>query len=125
MFLKYFLFKKSLKKKKKLKMLLFGFLKKFLNILNVKIALFSLKKNFELINELVLHFGQITNVFYKNPLTGKSVYETTNHNISRFNSSLFFTFRGVGYNNAPKGKKKGRVKRKVLRKLFKLNKKID
>ena len=121
--LKYFQNRKSLKKNKAMRLLMARFLRKVLIIL-------KLKRVVVYIRGIPLFFELFLNMLYKplshvfvNPLTGVEVDETLKNHLTLNIYKVFFNkVKPFGYQ---KTRKKGRVKRKIRRKLVKLNKVID
>lgn len=121
--LRYFQNRKSLKKNKAMRLLMARFLRKVLIIL-------KLKRVVVYIRGIPLYFELFLNMLYRplshvftNPLTGSEIDETLkNHLVFNVHKIFFHKIKPFGYQ---KTRKKGRVKRKIRRKLVKLNKVID
>ena len=123
LFIKYFEFKKSLKKKKLLKLLLLKYLRKMFLILKLKNFNLFIKSSGFFLNEFLTLLLQPSGKTFKNPLTQKNF-----NDVSQLSNQ--FTFSYIFFLNTKsfsflKLKKKGRVKRKIQRKLIKLNTIID
>ena len=123
MFLKYFEYKKSLKKKKLLKYLLIKYLRKFILIVKLKNFNFFFKSSVYFLTEFFsILFKPLKKKFF-NPLTSKLMADDKQ---KKANFSVFFIYflNTVNFSFL-KTRKKGRIKRKILRKLVKLNNLID
>ena len=121
--LKYFNHKRALKKNKSMKLLMMRFLRKLLLILKLKNIVLHSKG-------LPLFFETLINMLYQpiahpfqNPLTSKTITEVKNKPRDLKISELVFTHsKPYGF---MKLKKKGRVKRKVRRRVMKANWVVD
>ena len=123
MFLKYFEFKKPLKKKKFLKILMIKYLRKFFIIVKLNQFDIYFKSFAHSLNEFFNFFLQPLGKPFNNPLTKRVVNDITTSEIA-FKFFYFFFINNKSFTYL-KQKKKGRVKRKILRKLIKLNKVVD
>jgi hypothetical protein len=121
--IKYFNHKRSLKKNKSMKLLIMRFLRKLLLILKLKTVILHSKG-------LPLFFEILINMLYQpiahpflNPLTKKTITEVKNKPRDLKISEVTFT------NSKPYGsmklKKRGRIKRKVRRRVMKANWVVD
>ena len=123
LFLKYFNRKRSLKKNKSMKLLMMRFLRKMLLVLKLK-NLILRSKGVPLFFETLLNmlYQPIAHPF-KNPLTEKVIAEVKKRPRDLNISELTFTHpKPYG---SMKSKKRGRIKRKVRRKVMKVNRVID
>ena len=121
--LKYFQRKKSLKKNKSMKLLMARFLRKILLVLGARHLTLRLK-GIPLFIDILLNmlFRPLSHLF-TDPFTGNQVDEIQNTKGALNIATIVITkHRPFGYQ---KQKKKGRVKRKIRRKLTRLNSVID
>ena len=129
LFIRYFQGKKSLKKSKALKYLMARFLRKMLLVLNLE-SVGVITKG------VPVHLDQLLTAIFKplshpftNPLTGETINEsdsTTRHKPKRGNVGISsITFLAPKPFSYQKTRKRGRIKRKIQRKLVRLNKVID
>ena len=123
LFIKYFEFKKSLKRKKLLKLLLLKYLRKMFLVLKLKHFNLFIKSAGFFLNEFLTLLLQPSGKSFINPLTTKS-FSDVSHSANQFNFSYVFFLNTKSFSFL-KLKKKGRVKRKIQRKLIKLNTIID
>jgi len=114
-FLKFFEKKKSLKKTKTLKLLLARYLRKFLVLLNIKNKILIVKKNptslleiISLINSPIIHK-------FNSPFSDKIIDDSQNVK-TVFNASYCIFMKTLDFSKN-KQKKRGRVKRKITRKI--------
>jgi len=123
LFLKFFQNKKSLKKNKLFKLLLTKYLRKLLIITNIKNVYLYIKKTpthiYEICNLLI---SPLPKPFF-NPLKGVNVVESENkhHN---FNIMYMF-FQKTKSFTSMKVCRKGRLKRKIQKRIIKLNQTKD
>lgn len=122
-FLKFFEKKKSLKKKKTFKLLLARYLRKLFLIVRFPYNIFLFKK-------IPTFFIEVLNVLnatiihkFNNPVTNKPVQEVK-RSFNLLNIAYFIFFKSIDFTKN-KIKKKGRIKRKVSRKLILENSIID
>ena len=123
LFLKYFQNKKSLKKNKSMKILMVKFLRKLLLVLKLKNVI-VLSRGVPVYLELLLStlFRPLSHPF-TDPIAGSIIDETQDEkNNINVSSIMFINIKPFG---SQKAKKKGRVKRKIRRKLVRLNSVID
>lgn len=122
-FLKYFEKKKSLKKNKSLKILLARYIRKLYLLVKFKHTLFFIRSIpsylAELVNTLntpIIHkfLTPFSDKFFEDSLTKKSI----------FNINYFIFLKNVDFSNN-KIRKKGRIKRKITRKIVMENSIID
>ena len=123
MFLKYFAFKKSFKGKKITKITMVRYLRRFFLLIRIPKMNVWFKSLPTLLNELIT---QLTQPFLKkflNPFTNNLINaESTQYNPFTF---LYFYFLYNKKFHKEKSSLKGRIKRKILRKLTKANQLID
>ena len=117
-FFKYFLKPKPFKISKQMYILLITFLRKIILYANIKNLSLFLKKTPKYLNELLNHLINPTISFYNHPFSGATVDEKQ--------SKPVFTWSNITFlNNKPYGKikykKKGRLKRKILKRITQLN----
>jgi hypothetical protein len=123
LFIKFFDRKKSLKKSKTIKLLIAKFLRKLFLITQLKHAILIIKKNPLFLLEMLNLFN--TPVAYKfiDPTDEREIEEKpTDFLLIKF---LYFVFLENKTYTFNKQKKKGRIKRKIFRKLILTNKIID
>lgn len=118
MFSKFFFKPKPFKKSKLVYLLLASFLKKIIIYTSLKNVSFFLKKVPKYLNNIISCLTQPSINFYNHPFSGEFIDERRKQ--SHFNwSNVFFA------NNRPYGlikkKKKGRLKRKITKKITSLN----
>ena len=123
LFLRYFQYRKSLRKNKALKILLARFLRKILVTVKLK-DIHLILRGVPLYLDLLLStmFKPLSHPF-KDPLTGDVVDETTQAKLPiSFSEVRFIRFKPFGYQ---KTRKKGRIKRKIKRKIVRTAPVID
>lgn len=122
LFLKYFKKKKSLKKKKALRLLLARYLRKLFLIINFKNVIFFLKKTPSLFVEMFKILN--SNIVHKfiNPFNRKFFFDVKKKKL--LNIDYFIFYKNIDFSKN-KVKKKGRLKRKVTRKLVLIDSIID
>lgn len=115
MFIKYFEKKKAIKKTKAIKFLIAKYLRKIYILTKIKNTILFVKNNPTFLIEMLnLVNTPIIHKFY-DPLAKKIIDEANNkYSVVRF---LYFVFLENKRFSTNKTKKKGRVKRKILRKL--------
>ena len=122
-FLKYFNYQKSLKKTKSFKFLLAKFLRKILIVSGIRNMTLFLKRPPVLLAELFRFLTRpIISPFF-DPINNKVVIEDDD-NYTTFNFKYFFFIRSVSFTSM-KRKQKGRLKRKVSKKIIKRNRITD
>jgi len=124
MFLKYFESKKSLKKKKFLKILMIKYLRKFFIVTKIKIVRFLFKSLAGSLHDFFFFFNKRLGKRFTNPLTGKIIDETEQSRLTTQPHSLIF-INNKSFTAPLKLRKRGRIKRKIWKKLVKLNNVID
>lgn len=123
LFIKYFNFKKSLKKKKLLKLLLLKYLRKMFLILKITNLNLFIKSAGFFLNEFLSILIQPSEKSFLNPLSRKIINDEARL-VSRFHFSYIFFINTKNFSFL-KLRKKGRIKRKIQRRLLKLNPIID
>lgn len=123
MFIQYFQYKKSLRKNKILKVLIAKYLRKFLLILQLKYVSLHFSSTPVMLQEILTNLITPLIKPLKNPLTLKTIDEDQSFTF-RF-TFLYFFFQKSKNFGIFKLKKKGRVKRRILRKLIKVNNVLD
>lgn len=123
LFIKFFEKKKSLKKTKTIKLLIGKFLRKIFFISKIKNATLIIKKNPLFLLEILNIFNvPIVHKFF-DPVS-KCITEEESSNYPWFKFLYFVFLDNKDFSNNKK-KKRGRIKRKILRKLILENKIID
>jgi hypothetical protein len=123
MFIKFFNKKKNLKKNKITKILMAKFLRKINLLIKFKFILIIVKKiPLNLMEFLTFLNSQIIHKF-QNPY-GDNLIEEKINDSPLFRIINFIFTKNIDFSNNKK-KKKGRIKRKIIRKLTILNKLID
>lgn len=121
--IKFFHGQKTFKKKKGIKVATARFLKKMLTIVDaprMKLAVRGVPADLPLILDTLMKPFTYP---YTNPLTGEIIDDTKHQTrIFELQGARFHKLKPFGFQ---KTRKKGRVKRKVMRKIIKLNKVID
>jgi len=121
MFIKFFKSKK-LKKKKILYIISIKLLSRFLKFLKIsKLVLTFLRKIKYLINILSI-LNSKENKLYNNPFTKTEYNEKLNLNYLHI---IYIFFKNYKYFGTRKTRKKGRIKRKILKKITKINSILD
>jgi hypothetical protein len=95
-----------------------------------KVIMYSCLKNIYLLvkhipiylNELISTVNRKSINFYKDPFSGKLISETGKKNAFNFRVFMFFNNKPYGF---IKTRKKGRIKRKITKRLVKLNRVAD
>jgi hypothetical protein len=121
--LRHFQKKKSIKKNKSMKLLMARFLRKLLIVIRLRNIILRIR-GIPLYLEIMLAmlFKPLSHLF-PDPFTGQEVDEILGEKTTlNFSAIVFSRFKPFGYQ---KEKKMGRVKRKIRRKLVKLNAVID
>lgn len=122
-FIKFFEKRKSLKKNKAIKLLMIKYLRKLFIITKINNLILLVKKTPFFINELINFINNPIAHKYINPIDNKIVDESLNKNLSiRFFYFIFTENKNFSKNKNPS---KGRIKRKILRKVIFENKIID
>lgn len=123
LFIKYFDFKKSLKKKKLLKLLLLKYLRKMFLILKITNLNIFIKSAGFFLNEFLSTLVQPSEKSFLNPLSNKILTDESSL-VSKFHFSYIYFLNTKSFSFL-KLRKKGRIKRKIQRRLLKLNPIID
>lgn len=123
LFLKFLKNKRSLKKTKTLKVLLIKYLRKLCIITNFKYFDLHVRRVPLYLQELVRLLMKPLSHPFVNPFNNKTIDETRGHIFT-------FKFRTVIFNKnkpyfLPKVRKKGRVKRKITKRIVKMNSLVD
>lgn len=125
MFIQYFQYKRSLRKNKLLKIIIAKYLRKFFLILQLKYISIHFNSTPLLLQELITNITTPLIKPLKNPLTHKVIDEDhVSSSQPRF-LFLFFFFQKSKNFGIHKFKRKGRIKRRILRKLIKMNNVLD
>jgi hypothetical protein len=123
MFIQYFQYKKSLRKNKVLKILIAKYLRKFFLILQIKYIALHFSSTPILLQEIILNLTNPLIKPLKNPITLKTIDEDQPFQF-RF-TFLYFFFQKSRNFGTFKLRRKGRVKRRIMRKLIKINNVLD
>ena len=123
MFIQYFQYKKSLRKNKILKVLISKYLRKFLLILQLKYVSLHFSSTPIMLQEIILNLTTPLIKPLKNPLTLKVIDEDQSSQF-RFIFLYFFFQKSKNFGTF-KLRRKGRVKRRIIRKLIKINNVLD
>lgn len=130
MFLKFFNFKKSLKKSKSFKVLLMRYLRKLLLVTGINNFYLYVRQTSDSLSKLLHVLQKPTTHVFVDPLTGKSVCEQSKPS-RRSREALptfdfvYAIFRKPQPFGIMRTRKVGRIKRKIQRKVIKLNNIID
>lgn len=116
-FIKFFEKKKLYKKNKIIRTILIKYLRKFFLLLNLPQTILVLKKNPIFLLEFLNLFNQAIPHKFNEPLTNREILDT-GKNVTNF---LYFVFLNSKTYVNNKTKKKGRVKRKISRKIIMRN----
>jgi len=122
LFMKFFTKSKSFMKSKAMYLLLASFLRKVLMFSSFKILYLIVKKTPVYLKEMMSTLNDSVVSIYKNPFSGDLVDEKTFHTPFKF--SMFFFLNNKAYGKV-KVKKKGRLKRKITKRLVLLNRITD
>jgi hypothetical protein len=122
-FIKFFEKRKSLKKNKTIKLLMAKYIRKIFLISKIKNIILIIKKIPLFINEIINFFNIPIAHKFLNPIEGKDVEESENNFTQiKFLYFLFLENKNFSKNKTPQ---KGRIKRKILRKITFENKIVD
>nr|YP_010049600.1 hypothetical protein J6764_mgp10 [Halteria grandinella]QPL16005.1 hypothetical protein [Halteria grandinella] len=123
LFIKFFENKKSFKKNKTIKLLMAKYIRKVFLITKIVNTILFIKKTPKILNEIINFFNLPIAHKFLNPIENKSIEEHTNNFI--WIKFLYFIF--IENKSFCKNKlaQKGRIKRKILRKITFENKIID
>ena len=123
LFTRFFSSQKAFKKNKILKIVLAKYIRKLLLITQLDFIDLYVKSSPFMLLELMTYLLEPLQKAFKDPLSGITFDETRfNYKEFRFNYIYFYQSRQY---NLLKIRKKGRIKRKLQKKLVKLNKKVD
>jgi len=123
LFIKFFEKRKSIKKNKAIKLLMVKYLRKLFIISKISTLILIIKKTPLFVNELINFLNTPIAHKYINPIDQKIIDESTNKYLSiRFFYFIFTENKNFSKNKTPA---KGRIKRKILRKITFENKIID
>jgi hypothetical protein len=123
LFIKFFDKRKSIKKNKAIKLLMVKYLRKLFIISKINNLILVIKKTPLFINELINFLNTPIAHKYINPIDQKIIDESLNKYSSiRFSYFIFTENKNFSKNKMPS---KGRIKRKILRKITFENKIID
>ena len=125
MFIQYFQYKRSLRKNKLLKIIIAKYLRKFFLILQLKYISIHFNSTPLLLQELITNITTPLIKPLKNPLTQKVIDEDHVSSSQPHFLFLFFFFQKSKNFGIHKFKRKGRIKRRILRKLIKMNNVLD
>lgn len=124
LFIKFFEKKKSMKKNKLIKFLMSKFLRKLIITLNLKNLILVFKKTPVFLIETLNFLNQPTVHKFNDPIHNKIINEALSPS-PRLIKFLYFIFLKNYSFSKNKMKKKGRVKRKIYRKLILTNQIVD
>ena len=123
LFIKFFEKRKSIKKNKNIKLLMIKYLRKLFIISKINNLILIIKKIPLFINEMINFLNTPIAHKFVNPIDNKIIDESLNRKISiRFLYFIFMENKNFSKNKTPS---KGRIKRKILRKVTFENKIID
>lgn len=123
LFIKFFEKKKAFKKNKTIKLLMAKYIRKLFLISKIKSTILFIKKNPILLSELVNFLNKPIAHKFLNPIENKIIEETDFNFLSiKFPYFIFLHNKSFCIN---KNQQKGRIKRKILRKIVFGNKIID
>jgi hypothetical protein len=123
LFIKFFEKKKSIKKNKAIKLLMAKYLRKLFIISKIKNIILIIKKTPVFLNEIINFFNLPIAHKFLNPIDQKAIEESFNDSLTiKFLYFIFMENKNFSKNKAPQ---KGRIKRKILRKITFENKIID
>jgi hypothetical protein len=115
-FLKYFEKKKSIKKNKSIKLLIARYLRKLYLLINFKHTIFLIRKSPSFFLEMINVLNTPIIHKFTDPFSDKLIEERKmKKNI--FNITYFIFFKNIDFSNN-KIRKKGRIKRKITRKVI-------
>lgn len=127
LFLKFFNYKKSLKKSKSLKIVLIRYLRKLLMLSNINNFTLYVQQTSDQLNKLLQILQKPINHSFTDPLTGQIINEELE--VKNKRKQLFNFLYIIFLKNKPYGimktKKTGRLKRKIRRLIIKANRIID
>ena len=123
LFITFFEKKKSLKKNKTIKLLMAKYVRKLFLVSKIKNVILMIRRIPVFINEIINFFNMPIAHKFLNPIDGKNIEENENN----FTQIKFLYFLFLENKNFSKNKiaQKGRIKRKILRKVVFENKLVD
>lgn len=123
LFIKFFEKRKSIKKNKAIKLLMAKYLRKLFIISKIKNLILIVKKTPVFINEIINFFNLPIAHKFLNPIDQKIIEESITKNLTiKFLYFIFMDNKDFSKNKRPQ---KGRIKRKILRKVTFENKIVD
>ena len=122
MFSKFFNKGKSFIKNKSVFLLIAGFLRKLILFSEIKGAMLQVKRVPLYFKEILSALHDPVVSFYKNPFTGQIINESEEKNTFKFTSFMFINNKPYG---KVKNKQKGRLKRKITKRLISINRMVD
>jgi hypothetical protein len=122
MFSKFFNKGKSFIKNKSVFLLIAGFLRKLILFSEIKGAMLQVKRVPLYFKEILSALHDPVVSFYKNPFTGQIINEGEEKNTFKFTSFMFINNKPYG---KVKNKQKGRLKRKITKRLISINRMVD
>ena len=122
MFSKFFNKGKSFIKNKSVFLLVAGFLRKLILFSEIQGAMLLIKRVPLYFKEIISAIYDPVVSFYNSPFTGRVVNEALISNSFKFTSFMFFNNKPYG---DVKNKQKGRLKRKITKRLISLNRMVD
>ena len=122
MFSKFFNKGKSFIKNKSVFLLIAGFLRKLILFSEIKGAMLQVKRVPLYFKEILSALHDPVVSFYKNPFTGQIINESEERNTFKFTSFMFINNKPYG---KVKNKQKGRLKRKITKRLISINRMVD
>jgi hypothetical protein len=123
MFIKFFEKRKSAKKNKNIKLLMAKFLRKLIYIVKIKYLFFFVRNNPLHLTDFLFFLNTPIIHKYVNPENGQ-IIEEKNVNSSLFKITNFIFFKNIDFTKN-KIRKKGRIKRKITRKVVLTNNLTD
>lgn len=122
-FLKYFQKRKCLKKGRNIRVLMAKYLRKLLILSKINNLVLWVKSTPLFLPELLTVLNTPILHKFNNPFTGEE-FQESERNASSFRFLYFFFIKTVNYGKF-KQRRKGRIKRKITRKLYRKNKIVD
>ena len=122
MFSKFFNKGKSFIKNKSVFLLIAGFLRKLILFSRIKGAMLQVKRVPLYFKEILSALHDPVVSFYKNPFSDFIVNESDEKNTFKFTSFMFINNKPYG---KVKNKQKGRLKRKITKRLISINRMVD
>lgn len=122
MFSKFFNKGKSFIKNKSVFLLIAGFIRKLILFSEITGAMLQVKRVPLYFKEILSALHDPVVSFYKNPFTGQIINEIEEKNTFKFTSFMFLNNKPYG---KIKNKQKGRLKRKITKRLISINRMVD